>query len=261
MAGLILPAVTGGGLAVRALIHADDAVKAVNKIDNVLDAANAIENVVDAAKAAENTMGAATAGDNLADAAKALDAPCSFSAETQVVTAEGEMSIAAIEIGDYVLAWNEADGTLGYYPVTAVPVHDDLALTEVIIDGEWLETTPEHPFYTEDDGWLPAGELKTGMKVRRADGSYGLVWLAWTVYRAQEMYNLTVDTAHTFFVGLLYRTNFVLVCHFERQREIFSQCARFLPAARLEMTRIRYELQFRLFCPVENCGPRAMVGA
>lgn len=39
------------------------------------------------------------------------------------------------------------------------------------------------------------------MKVRKADGSYGLVWLEWTVYRTQEMYNLTVDTAHTFFVG------------------------------------------------------------
>jgi hypothetical protein len=27
------------------------------------------------------------------------------------------------------------------------------------------------------------------------------VWLKWNVYKTQEMYNLTVDTAHTFFVG------------------------------------------------------------
>jgi hypothetical protein len=34
-----------------------------------------------------------------------------------------------------------------------------------------------------------------------ADGDYELVWLKWNVYKTQEMYNLTVDTAHTFFVG------------------------------------------------------------
>ncbi len=65
VAGLILPAVTGGGLAVRALIHADDAVKVVNKIDNVLDAANAIDNVVDAGNAADNLADVAKAADNL----------------------------------------------------------------------------------------------------------------------------------------------------------------------------------------------------
>jgi hypothetical protein len=27
------------------------------------------------------------------------------------------------------------------------------------------------------------------------------VWLKWNVHKPQEMYNLTVDTAHTFFVG------------------------------------------------------------
>ncbi|PKO12525.1 MAG: hypothetical protein CVU39_23870 [Chloroflexi bacterium HGW-Chloroflexi-10] len=85
--------------------------------------------------------------------------------------------------------------------MTAVLVHEDLVLTEVIIDGEWLETTPEHPFYTQDEGWLPAGDLKTGMKVRKADGSFGLVWLKWTIYRTQVMYNLTVNTAHTYFIG------------------------------------------------------------
>ncbi|MDW8332558.1 MAG: hypothetical protein RMK43_12985, partial [Cyclobacteriaceae bacterium] len=85
VAGLALPIVTGGGLAVRALAHADDAVKVVNKIDNALDAANAIDNVVDATKTAENTIGIANGGDNLKDAVKALDAPCSFSAETQVI--------------------------------------------------------------------------------------------------------------------------------------------------------------------------------
>jgi hypothetical protein len=72
---------------------------------------------------------------------------------------------------------------------------------EVLIDDEQLETTPEHPFFTAEKGWLPAGELTIGMHVRRADGTYGLVWWAWAVHRIQTMYNLTVGTAHTFYVG------------------------------------------------------------
>ncbi|PKO12526.1 MAG: hypothetical protein CVU39_23875, partial [Chloroflexi bacterium HGW-Chloroflexi-10] len=84
VAGVVLPVVTGGGVAVRALMHADDAVKAINTVDNVVDAANA--------------------GDNLVDAIKVMDVPCSFNADTPVLTSEGEVSIAAVEIEDYVLA-------------------------------------------------------------------------------------------------------------------------------------------------------------
>ncbi len=40
-----------------------------------------------------------------------------------------------------------------------------------------------------------------GDQIRQADGSTGTVWLKWEVHKTQEMYNLTVDTAHTFYVG------------------------------------------------------------
>jgi hypothetical protein len=82
-----------------------------------------------------------------------------------------------------------------------VLIHKDLVLTEVLLDGEHIETTPHHPFYTQEKGWVYAGELKIGMHIRKADGTYGLVWWAWNVEREQVMYNLTVDTAHTYFVG------------------------------------------------------------
>ena len=130
-----------------------------------------------------------------------LKGGCSFTKDTTVAIKDGKKAIGSIVIGDYVLAWNEADGTLDYYPVTAVLVHEDEVLTELVIDGEWIETTPEHPFYSEEEGWVSADELKTGMHVRQADGDYELVWLKWNIHKIQEMYNLTVDTAHTFFVG------------------------------------------------------------
>jgi len=69
------------------------------------------------------------------------------------------------------------------------------------IDGETIVTTPNHPFYTIAEAWIPAGQLQVGDLVRRADSSYGMVEAITFVYQPQPMYNLTVATAHTYFVG------------------------------------------------------------
>jgi len=53
----------------------------------------------------------------------------------------------------------------------------------------------------EGKGWTDAEDLRTGDQVQQADGTTGLIWLKWNVHKTQEMYNLTIDTAHTFFVG------------------------------------------------------------
>jgi hypothetical protein len=100
-----------------------------------------------------------------------------------------------------VLAWNESTNETGYYEVTAAFSHLDPVLTELIIDGEWIETTPEHPFYVEGKGWTFAKDLKSGDQIRQADGTSESVWLKWEIQKYQEMYNLTVDEAHTYFVG------------------------------------------------------------
>ena len=47
VAGLALPVVTGGGLAVRAAMHADDVVDAARVVDKAVDTANAAEGVSD----------------------------------------------------------------------------------------------------------------------------------------------------------------------------------------------------------------------
>lgn len=75
-----------------------------------------------------------------------------------------------------------------------------------------LETTAEHPFYElESAPWLAVGqtegrwtdaiELQAGDWVWKADGTSGVVQAVAVVQIPQRMYNLTVDVAHTFFVG------------------------------------------------------------
>jgi hypothetical protein len=89
----------------------------------------------------------------------------------------------------------------GYYLPTNPWLHKDPLIATLAVDGETIETTPEHPFYTADGEWVPAVNLRVGDEVYRADGSYGLVEAISFAYRPQGMYNLTVEGAHTYFVG------------------------------------------------------------
>jgi hypothetical protein len=169
------------------------------------------------------TAGVASRAVNAVDAA---NCPNSFSPETKVATAAGMVAIAAVVAGTPVLAYNEQTGKNEYRPVleqitpgviekrvTYLTLKDDeTGLTET------LTTTFGHPFYLAKnvDGsprpapeghedlrapWVGAGDLKAGDRVRQADGTTGTVTSVRTVTETRQMYNLTVDTAHTFYVG------------------------------------------------------------
>ncbi|MEP7289356.1 MAG: polymorphic toxin-type HINT domain-containing protein [Chloroflexota bacterium] len=126
---------------------------------------------------------------------------CSFSADTEVATDHGEEPISDLKVGDQVLAYDQSTGTTGDHTVRAVLKHIDKVLVHLTLDGEHIETTPEHPFFTRERGWVAAGDLKVGEHIRKADGSYGSVEKVEREQRQQVMYNLTVDKVHTFFVG------------------------------------------------------------
>jgi len=100
-----------------------------------------------------------------------------------------------------VLAYNEETGDIGYYPVTAVWDHIDPVIVTLTIDGEQIETTPEHPFFTIDGEWLVAAELQIGDEIRTAEWKTGVVEAIDFTVAPQSMYNFTVATAHTYFVG------------------------------------------------------------
>ena len=128
-------------------------------------------------------------------------AACSFSADTPVATPDGPQAISTLEEGDQVLAYNEATATTDSYTITAVLAHDDPVIIQLTLDDERLETTPEHPFFTQERGWVAAGELQMGEHVVQLDGTTGTITAIYAEQRTEVMYNLTVDVAHTFFVG------------------------------------------------------------
>ena len=89
-----------------------------------------------------------------------------------------------------MLAYDEETGRTGSYTVTEVWVHEDGVIEYLEVGGETVETTPEHPFYTRERGWVAAGFLREGERVRRADGGYGEVGSVRLLRRAQPIGDL-----------------------------------------------------------------------
>ncbi len=125
----------------------------------------------------------------------------SFSGGTTVATENGEVPIREIRVGDKVYAYNEETGEIDSYTVTATISHTDETVVELTIGDETLTTTLEHPFYTAMGHWVEAEDLEIGDWIYSAEYGYGRVNAIEIVDDSQPMYNLTVDEAHTFFVG------------------------------------------------------------
>ncbi|HEV8546461.1 MAG TPA: polymorphic toxin-type HINT domain-containing protein, partial [Candidatus Limnocylindrales bacterium] len=125
---------------------------------------------------------------------------CSFSPSTKVTTTSGSRSISDLSVGDKVLARDVETGGVAEHTVVAVSIHEDPSVEYLQIDGETIETTPNHPFLT-DHGWVEAGALTTGMRVMKVDGSYGAIETLRTEIRPVWMWDLTIEDVHTFAVG------------------------------------------------------------
>ena len=126
---------------------------------------------------------------------------CSFSAATVVRTTSGQRPIGELEVGDEVLATDEATGTTATYPISAIWSHPDAVTGTVTIDGEAIATTPEHPFRTTERGWVAAAALEPGDRVVSLTGAAGVVGSITWDRGPDTMWNLTVETAHTYTVG------------------------------------------------------------
>ncbi|AJQ96670.1 RHS repeat/hint domain-containing protein [Gynuella sunshinyii] len=125
----------------------------------------------------------------------------SFPAGTMVHTENGLMSIEDVKIGDMVLAFDEETGELAYKEVTHFIQHEkSYNFVEIKLEtGEVLEATAEHPFYVAGE-WKQANELEAGDKLTLAYGLISVQQISREI-RTERVYNFTVDTLHTYFIG------------------------------------------------------------
>jgi RHS repeat-associated protein len=145
----------------------------------------------------------------------------SFAPGTLVATASGARAIAALKVGDAVVAYDPKTGQATTKTVRATFVTHDTDLVDVTLrmtttaahdaaapkrgaatsHDEVVHTTANHPWLTADHGWLPASFMRVGEPVVRTDGTTATVAAIRAVPGAAPMWDLTVADLHDFAVG------------------------------------------------------------
>ena len=111
--------------------------------------------------------------------------------------------IETVKVGDKVLSRAE-DGTLSYKEVTDTFIRFSDSIIKLSINGNIVETTPEHPFYNpEINDWVNAGDIIVGDKVLLSDGKSVIVEKKESTSDIDSVpvYNFTVADNHTYYVG------------------------------------------------------------
>ena len=126
-----------------------------------------------------------------------------FTGDTLVATKEGDKPIEEIAVGDYVWAEDTVTGEQVLKKVLKVYVKETDHLIHIgTSTGEDIETTENHPFYTEERGWVAASELEEGETLHTEDGDIVTVtynhdeWLKAPI----KVYNLEGEGLHTYYV-------------------------------------------------------------
>ncbi|MGW2354958.1 polymorphic toxin-type HINT domain-containing protein [Actinacidiphila glaucinigra] len=133
---------------------------------------------------------------------------CSFTPETRVLMDGGNVKpIGKIKLGDKVEAADQKNGKhVGARKVTATHVNHDNDLIDLEVrttDGRKsvLHTTSKHPFWDDTQKtWVPAAELAPGHALNTDQNQHVFVASIRTVPGEADMYNLTVDNLHTYYV-------------------------------------------------------------
>lgn len=128
-----------------------------------------------------------------------------FVAGTLVETIDGDKPIENIQIGDFVLSSDPETGKTAYKEVVNTYIHVKDTLVYVTINGETIETTEEHPFWVEGNGWIKAKNLNNNDVVRDKNGNNLIIENVQIVKLPENeyvaVYNFEVVEYHTYFVS------------------------------------------------------------
>ena len=151
--------------------------------------------------------------------------PKCFVAGTLIKTQEGERPIEELKIGDMVYAENPETGEKGLKRVTDVYVNESEILIEIEVNKTILKSTPDHPFWVVNEGWLEAEQLIVGDKLKLSTGEIVTISSVKKSFldAPVKVYNFTVDDWHTYYAGELEVLTHNLNCNDTAQKVISTE--------------------------------------
>ncbi len=139
--------------------------------------------------------------DDIAKLNKKICVFACFPAGTKIATKTGHKNIEEIAVGDQVWAYNEKTGESDLKPVINTIQRDIDATIKITLGDQVIETTAEHPFYTQK-GWVAAADLTTDDQLKTKNNNWQRVEATNFLYSKKKVYNFEVEDWHTYFVGL-----------------------------------------------------------
>jgi len=124
-----------------------------------------------------------------------------FVAGTVIATPDGSKPIEEIEPGDEVLSWDESSGEVMTNTVVRTFIRYADETIQLQVGDETITTTPEHPFWLENIGWLPAGMLRAGDRLETEKAAGAIVIDVKRKSDHSSVYNLEVAEGHSYFVS------------------------------------------------------------
>lgn len=142
---------------------------------------------------------------------RALQDSCivhSFAADTPVLLADGSTKpISQIAVGEHVLTTDPATGQNAVEDVTQTFKNRDLELSDLTVRNaaghtSVVHTTPHHPFWVDGTlhRWVDAARLEPGDRLHALTGQGLTVESVRTFTSQRDMYDLTVDRVHTYYI-------------------------------------------------------------
>lgn len=153
--------------------------------------------MVKLAKSASSTLRAA-----IKTTGKSVPKAACFVAGTLINSETGYVPIEEIKVGDYVYAENPETGDKGLKKVVQVFKKETNELIHMKVDNQNITTTPEHPFYVAQKGWVEAKELCTGDSLLLRSGETVIIEFIQSeiINSPVTVYNFEVEDFHTYYV-------------------------------------------------------------
>lgn len=126
-----------------------------------------------------------------------------FIAGTIVLTIEGVMAIELVKVGDYVISADEKSFEVSQKRVLETYIRKVDKLVHLIVGGEEIITTLDHPFFVQNRGFIQADQLLIGdiLVSINGDDLYVENYYIELLCAPVDVYNFKVEDSHTYFVG------------------------------------------------------------